>query len=215
MPRDFTFKPLEFDKTITIDEILKFTPKELNMHIYCPSLSALYGLTRAKYYLCLNYQWRPHKSHRKNKNLFIDITGTHRKSIEYALNIILMGLFIRKGNIYSFKLSDEGKELTYPNLNREIIELDISYSNKILGLNLSEDETANLLLKMRYGVHSKSKGKIAVEIPPYRADIIHPIDLVEDISIAYGFENFVPEIPDIATIGQENLLKYSLEKLKK
>lgn len=217
MPRDFTFKPLEFDKTITIDEILKFHPKGIEYaHLLSEFKECPIWIDNKGQVLSMPpiINGDHTKVTEKTKNLFIDITGTHRKSIEYALNIILMGLFIRKGNIYSFKLSDEGKELTYPNLNREIIELDISYSNKILGLNLSEDETANLLLKMRYGVHSKSKGKIAVEIPPYRADIIHPIDLVEDISIAYGFENFVPEIPDIATIGQENPIEIFIRKIE-
>jgi phenylalanyl-tRNA synthetase beta chain len=125
-----------------------------------------------------------------------------------------MGLFIRGGEIHSFRLTDEGKDLIYPALNREKMELDIPYSNKILGLNLSENETADLLLKMRYGISSKSKAKLVVEIPPYRADILHPIDIVEDISISYGFENFTPEIPEIATIGQENPIEIFVRKVE-
>ena len=85
---------LEFDKTITIDEILNSTPKELNMHIYCPSLkSALYGLTiRAGTFMppIINGD---HTKVTENKNLFIDITGTHRKST-ISLNILLMGLLL-------------------------------------------------------------------------------------------------------------------------
>ena len=29
-----------------------------------------------------------------------------------------------------------------------------------------------------------------VSIPAYRADILHQVDLIEDIAIAYGYENF-------------------------
>ncbi|NYT04582.1 MAG: phenylalanine--tRNA ligase subunit beta [Candidatus Methanofastidiosa archaeon] len=217
MPRNFSFMPLEFDKNLTIDEILKIHPKGIAYaHLLsefkeCPVWLDSNGKVLSMPPI-INGDHT--KVTEKTKNLFIDITGTHRKSIEYALNIILMGLFIRGGEIHSFKLTEEGQNLVYPGLNREKMDLDISYSNKILGLNLSENETADLLLKMRYGISSKSKDKIVVEIPAYRADILHPIDLVEDISISYGFENFTPEIPEIATIGQENPIEIFVRKVE-
>jgi phenylalanyl-tRNA synthetase beta chain len=43
-----------------------------------------------------------------------------------------------------------------------------------------------------------------VEIPSWRTDILHEVDLIEDVAIAYGYENFVAEIPEISTIGKEN-----------
>ena len=217
MPRDFSFIPLEFDKNLTIEEILKTHPKGvayahlLSEFKECPIWIDDNGQVLSMPPI-INADHT--KVTEKTKNLFLDITGTHRKSIEYALNIILMGLFIRGGDIHSLKLTDEGKDWIYPNLNRERIELGLSYSNKILGLNLSETETADLLMKMRYGIASKSKDKIVVEIPPYRADILHPIDIVEDVSIAYGFENFIPEIPKIATIGQENSIEVFIRKIE-
>ncbi len=214
-PKDFSFTPLDFDKNLTIKEILNIHPKGI---VYSYLLSDFnecpIWIDNAGQVLSMPpiINSEHTKVNEKTKNLFIDITGTNQKSIEYALNIILMGLFIRGGKIHPLILNDEGKSLTYPNFNRELIELNTSYSNKILGLNLSEKETAELLLKMRYGINSISNKKIIVEIPPYRADIIHPIDIIEDISIAYGFENFNPEIPDIATIGQENPIEIFVRK---
>ena len=41
-------------------------------------------------------------------------------------------------------------------------------------------------------------------VPSYRADILHPIDLVEDIAIAYGYMNFRPEIPKLSTVGRND-----------
>ncbi|MEK6847136.1 MAG: hypothetical protein AABY16_03145, partial [Nanoarchaeota archaeon] len=55
-----------------------------------------------------------------------------------------------------------------------------------------------------------SKGK--VEIPPWRTDILHEVDLIEDIAIAYGYNNIVPEIPNISTTGEES--KESIIKRK-
>ena len=53
--------------------------------------------------------------------------------------------------------------------------------------------------------HNYSNGE--VEIPPWRLDIIHEVDLIEDVAIAYGYDNFATEMPQISTIGQENQKK--------
>ena len=57
----------------------------------------------------------------------------------------------------------------------------------------------------------KKKDKSFALIPPYRMDILHWIDLSEEVAIAYGYQNFKPEIPKISTIGEED----SFEKKKK
>jgi phenylalanyl-tRNA synthetase beta chain len=41
-----------------------------------------------------------------------------------------------------------------------------------------------------------------VSVPAYRTDILHEVDLIEDIAIAYGYDNFKPEIPEVSAIGQ-------------
>jgi phenylalanyl-tRNA synthetase beta chain len=49
-----------------------------------------------------------------------------------------------------------------------------------------------------------------VRVPRYRTDIMHPIDLVEDVAIAYGYDRFVPVIPEIASeAGEEPLEIFS------
>ena len=58
------------------------------------------------------------------------------------------------------------------------------------------------------------KENLQVVIPCYRTDIMHAIDLVEDIAIAYGYENFEPIIPNITTIGEENPLESFSTKLR-
>ncbi|WP_299235563.1 phenylalanine--tRNA ligase beta subunit-related protein [Natronomonas sp.] len=40
-----------------------------------------------------------------------------------------------------------------------------------------------------------------VEIPPYRVDVLHPMDLVDDIGRAYGFNDLDPRYPDVSTVG--------------
>jgi phenylalanyl-tRNA synthetase beta chain len=40
-----------------------------------------------------------------------------------------------------------------------------------------------------------------VEIPPYRVDVLHPLDIVDDIGRAYGFNDLEPRYPDVSTVG--------------
>jgi phenylalanyl-tRNA synthetase beta chain len=125
------------------------------------------------------------------------------------LNIIVTALNDMNGSIYSVEI-DYGKKETTPNLNPTEMKLDLNYVNKLLGLSLKQNDLKKYLERMGYGYKSK------VLIPSYRVDVLHPIDLVEDIAIAYGYENFDEIIPNISTIGEENkfeIFKNSISNL--
>ena len=111
--------------------------------------------------------------------------------------------------VLSIEVHHDRKTFDIPNLNSKSMTLDVSYANKILGLNLNEKRAIELLERMGYGCE-----KNKVLIPAYRADILHPIDLVEDIAIAYGYENFKEIIPNVATIGEEDPLETFLRKVR-
>ena len=40
-----------------------------------------------------------------------------------------------------------------------------------------------------------------VEIPPYRVDVLHPADIVDDVGRAYGFNELDPTYPNVSTVG--------------
>ena len=89
------------------------------------------------------------------------------------------------------------------------MKLDLTYINERLGLDLKEKDAKLLLERMGYGYNQGT-----VLIPAYRADILHQADLVEDIAIAYGYENFEEQIPKVATIGREDPLEVFQEKIR-
>lgn len=93
-----------------------------------------------------------------------------------------------------------------PNLRPEIMSLELDYANKLLGMGFTGKDVKVLLEKMRYGVELDGD-KIRVLVPAYRTDILHPIDLVEDIAIAYGYGNFKPEIPAGGTAGVKDVFE--------
>jgi len=131
----------------------------------------------------------------KTRNIFVDVTGTDELAVGQALTIIVTTLADMGGKIYSVRT---GNQLT-PNLAPSKIPVKLNYVNSLLGLSLKKSALKRLLAKMGLGYN----GKNAI-IPAYRVDMIHPIDVVEDIAIAYGYENFEPVLPTISTIGEES-----------
>ena len=132
------------------------------------------------------------------KEVFIECSGFDLKILNKCLNILVTSLADMGGEVYAMELRYK-KKLTTPNLNTEKRKISLENTNKLLGLNLNEKQLKNLIEKMGYDY---SKG--LVEIPAWRIDILHEVDLIEDIAIAYGYENFIPEIPEVSTIGQED-----------
>ena len=132
------------------------------------------------------------------KDVFIECSGFDLKILNKCLNIIVTSLIDLGGEAYAMELKYKKKLIT-PNLNTEKRKISLENTNKLLGLNLNEKQLKNLIEKMGYDY---SKG--IVEIPAWRIDILHEVDLIEDVAIAYGYENFIPEIPEVSTIGQEN-----------
>lgn len=132
------------------------------------------------------------------KDVFIECSGFDFIALQKTLNIIVTTLAEMSGKIYQMKLEYE-KPLVTPDLTPEKMRISLENANKLLGLALKEKELDKLLPKMQYDY---SKGNVS--IPAWRTDILHEVDIIEDIAIAYGYDNLVPEIPKVATIGEES-----------
>lgn len=134
----------------------------------------------------------------KTKDVFVECSGFDFKTLEKSINILVTGLADMGGKIYQMELKYDKKEVT-PNFESEEMKISLENTNKLLGLNLNEKELKQLIERMGFDYN---KGN--VKIPSWRTDILHEVDLIEDVAIAYGYDNFVPEIPEISTIGQED-----------
>ena len=135
--------------------------------------------------------------------LFIDVTGTDLKAITEVLNVICTMFADRGAEIHEVHNHyPDGSVLTTPNLKPWEMELDNRYVIKTLGIEITPEEALVELEKMG---HSGTVvwNIIKTYIPCYRADIMHPIDLVEDIAIAYDYDNFEPNIPPLLSEAGE------------
>jgi phenylalanyl-tRNA synthetase beta chain len=83
------------------------------------------------------------------------------------------------------------------------MELDVEYANKILGLQLTGKRIAELLLTAGFGVENVNAKTATALIPCYRIDVMHMVDLVEDVAVAYGYNNIEPLWRELPTTGSE------------
>ena len=207
-PSEMSFIPLGFAEKMTLREILKKHPKGLE-----------YG------YIVSRYKEWPIILDEKNdvlsfppiinsndlgriteetKNILIEVTGTVHETVLNTLITMAVSLADRGGEILSSMIhysSPNAMDVETPELKSQSMKLDVRYVEKVLGLGLSNSEIARLLGKARYDVIEQDEAAVAVQVPCYRMDIMHPVDIVEDIAIAYGLNNIEPRWPQMPTVG--------------
>jgi len=145
----------------------------------------------------------------KTKDVFIECSGHDFNILNKCLNIIVTSLGEMGGKIYSMELKYKDKTLITPNLKPEEIDIKIENVNKLLGIKLNENEIKLCLEKLGYDYNNKK-----VQIPCYRADIMHEVDIIEDIAIGYGYDKFTPELPNLATVAEEDKFEIFKDKIR-
>jgi len=210
-PKEIIFQPLEFPRKINALQVLKQHPAGRDYgHL-------LEGKQKFPVFIDANDEvlsvppiinsHKIGKISEKTKDVFIECSGFDFEIMKKCLNMIVCALSEMGGDIYSMELIYGNKKFTTPDLRPEPAKVDAKYINKLLGLNLKENEIKKLLERMGYDYKNKN-----ALVPAYRTDILHQADLAEDIAIAYGYDNFKASIPNVSTVAEEN--KFEIFKKK-
>jgi phenylalanyl-tRNA synthetase beta chain len=133
--------------------------------------------------------------------LLIELTGEDLRTIDYMLNIVLFALDMRGVEIYSLEVVYPDRTLSRPDFHSRSRQIDIGYVNNILGLELTSLQIKGLLERMGFGTGEVASDYVTVDIPPYRADILHVRDVVDDVGRAYGYNNIAPAYPNTPSAG--------------
>jgi len=208
-PKEISFVPLEFDEELTLEEILEKHPKGRDYgHIVRQFPVWPIFMDSENHVLSFPPIINSNDLGRiteKTRNVLIEVTGTSYETVLDTLINVTVALADRGGAIYSAEIHypylGMADDVT-PNLDVDTISLDISYVQRFIGLKLNASEIISLLEKARYGIAESSETKIDVQVPCYRVDVLHPIDVVEDIAIAYDYNRIPDEWPQLATVGK-------------
>ena len=107
-----------------------------------------------------------------------------------------------------------GREVPSPNPATRKMSFQLKEIESLLGIRLSKEEAVRLLERMQY--NAKVVGaKVSVEAPCYRSDIMHPVDVMEDIAIAYGYNRFEPLDMERFTAGALDSATVFTEKVRR
>ena len=122
-------------------------------------------------------------------DMLIEVTGTHLSTVHVVLNILCQ------------TLADLGAELYNVTIEYEKIKINLKEVNKYLGTKLKPKKVEEVLNKRRFDVKKIEKDIMAVLIPPYRTDILHWVDIAEEIAIGLDYNKMGPTKWKVLTTG--------------
>ncbi|MGZ4939186.1 MAG: phenylalanine--tRNA ligase subunit beta [Halobacteriota archaeon] len=136
-------------------------------------------------------------------DLFIDVTGSGMKAIQDCLHIIVAALSDRGANIETVDVVYENAKeiLKTPNVAGTTHVISRRDIERRLGTGLEKDTILASIAKVRMDAHAEDD-VFRVTVPCYRTDIMHPVDVIEDVAIGFGYDRIPPSYPKLGTIGK-------------
>jgi len=200
-PRSRKFVPLDYTVEMSMDEILEKHPKGRDYAKIVRDLP-LFPLIVDRDDHVLSFPPIINGERTRvtigTKNILLDTTGTDRRAVGVAVNIICTAMAEAGAKIESIGIDG----VQTPTLAPAERTVSVHECSSLLGIELTESTMAVLLKKMRFGAVPAGAGKVKVQIPCYRADIMHDWDLFEDVAIAYGYDKIQDLPPKTFTVGK-------------
>jgi len=143
-----------------------------------------------------------------DSELFLEVTGTDLRMVALVVNILAVNLADRGARIDPVETvypepTAWGTGVTLPRHLDLSLSVPLAEFARALGTEPAADEAARELAAYGYETHAEDGAEPAVRVtvPPYRDDILHPVDVIEDLAIAMGYDRFEPQMPAEFTVG--------------
>lgn len=210
-PDTTSFVPLEFDTEMSLRQILKDHPTGQK---YAPLLNGFdkFPLIRDSKNEVLSMppvinSQTLGRVEIGDTHLFCEATGTELEPVLLTIAILAANMADRGGTIHPVIIqypydTPHGKTISCPADLTHPLKVNLSEIRGVIGTDLSTDQIQNALAAMGYRNISVTNTAVTAQPAPYRDDILHPVDLIEDVIVAIGYETFEPEMPKDFTIGK-------------
>ncbi len=130
-----------------------------------------------------------------DSSIFFEATGTDHAAVNLVTTIFAYAFAERGFSLQQVSVKYHDKTENTPLLKEEAVAITPEQVAAYLGIQLKKSEIKTLLERAQYDVLEK------VKIPPYRGDILHPVDVIEDIGIMYGYDKIEPLPLTTSTVG--------------
>ncbi len=208
-PDEARFTPLGMETVMTLSEILMVHPKGLEFGHILAGQSRL-PLLRDAVQQPLSFP--PIINSREigevrvgDDELFVEVTGTDLSMVVLTLNIFAVNLADRGATIEPVEIrypydTPLGKRVVTPHDLGKPRPIRVDTIEQMLGQTLGPKTVQKALTTYGYEI-SSGKGTVKAKLPPYRQDLMHVMDVVEDVAISVGYASFTPEMPAQFTVG--------------
>lgn len=206
----FSFMPLDSKRTLTISEILTGTQQG---RLYGQTLagSSLFPVIVDSKDTVLSFPPIINGSATKvttgTRDLFIDVTSTDARAGEDVLAIMATTLAEAGAKLGSVAIAYRRGMMTTPDLRERELTLDLGLVEDVLGLGLTKGEVVESLRRSRLAVRGNK-----VLAPRYRIDLLHPVDLAEEVALGYGVDRIGSLFPASKQPGSFNAMEQFLDK---
>lgn len=141
-----------------------------------------------------------------DSDLLVEMTGSDMTSLLLSANIVACDFADAGYTILPCKVEHPydtgfGKDIVAPFYFQEPAVASLSEINRLLGSQLTPEQAIAALEKMGNTV-TVAGDKVTVQIPPYRNDFLHEVDIIEDVMMGMELSFFPPEKPRDFTIGR-------------
>ena len=206
-PDEVSFVPLEMDEEMTLREILT-QHKKGQAYAHLIDQYDKYPLIMDSEDNILSMppiiNGELTKLTSETRNLFVDVTGTDQQAVERTLNIIATSFAESGATIQTMENIYQDETLIRPDLTPKERTVSVKNAVKLIGIPLTPKIVAESLRKVRFNAEIIDEDTVKVQIPPYRADILHEVDIIENVAIGYCFRKIEPELPQVATVARED-----------
>ncbi len=145
-----------------------------------------------------------------DKDLMVELTGDNMENLILAANIVACDFADCGYTITPIKIeypyeTGFGKTISVPFYFQRATKSFLKNINKLLGSQFDKKQIIESLLRMGSRVETKDVNgdtEFTVWPAPYRNDFLHEVDIIEDVMIGVGLDNFNPEKPNDFTIGR-------------
>jgi phenylalanyl-tRNA synthetase beta chain len=197
----FAFTPLGSDEQMTIEEILERTETgQAYGHILADT--SAYPMLYDSKGVVLSFppiiNGLKTKVETSTRDLFVDITSTDSRLGDEALAIVCSALADAGGALETVTVSYGRRKVVTPGLEPSRMKFDGELARAVTGLSLTKKEMKDALRRSRLDLDPKG---FAV-IPSYRVDILHQVDLAEEVVIGYGLDKMTASYPPSGDAGQ-------------
>ncbi|WP_447975315.1 phenylalanine--tRNA ligase subunit beta [Nitrospira sp. Kam-Ns4a] len=150
--------------------------------------------------------------------LFVEVTGTDLPMVLLTLNILAVNLADRGAAIEPVEVvypyaTKFGKSVRTPLDFGKPRSVAVKTIQTALGEALSAAEIRQALAAYGYEAQA-SRDRVSVRLPPYRNDLMHPVDVVEDVAISRGYQTFSPVMPSQFTVGGLSRLEQWSDRIR-